>query len=128
MAFNASSWAGLKGHAQAYAELAAAEWEDAVAQRQTRLLWAVLAGASGLVACLLGGVALMLWGVLPEPAQGSVNAGVARWLLWATPLPPLALCIGALFRLSRHPPTPAFALLRQHIEADLQLVLPKDDA
>jgi hypothetical protein len=120
--------ADLRDHAEAYAELLAAESEDALAEGQARLLWAALAGASGLVACLLGGVGLMLWGALPEPAPGAAPAGLARWLLWATPLPPLAVCLGTIARLWLHKPKPAFAMFRQHIAADLQIVLQKDKA
>jgi len=119
---------GLQSHVQAYAELVAAELDDAIAERKARLLWGVLGGMSGALAVMLGGVGLMLWGALPEPPAASASAPVARWLLWATPLPPLALALVALVRLKLHQAKPPFATLKEHLALDLDVLLPKDPA
>jgi hypothetical protein len=106
----------LAEHAEAYADLAAAEFGDAAgAWRRAALLGAATVCALG-VAATLAGVALMLWAVMPTlPPQ-------TAWLLWATPALPLAaagLGAGAL-RWRRR--AEAFVVLREQLQLDMALL------
>ena len=104
--------AWLAEHAQAYAELGAAELADAGAQCGS----ALLLGAVSL--CLLGvggvlaGVATMLWALTPDLSER------AGWLLLATPALPLALALAGLAALWRAWRGPLFLLLRQQLQAE----------
>jgi hypothetical protein len=72
----------LAEHAQAYAELVAAELPRARSAWKRQALLSALALLGLLAALLLGGVALMLWAALPlAPMPGP-------WLLIAVPLLP----------------------------------------
>lgn len=106
----------LAEHGEAYAQLAAAELGQAAAAWRRS---AVLAAASLLAASVglgLAGVALMLWAVMPAvPAQ-------TAWLLWATPAVPLALAVIGALALRSPSGTPAFACLREQLQADADLL------
>lgn len=107
----------LAEHAEAYAELAAEE--AALAARRWRLR-AVATGACVLSATFaigLGGVALLLWGVLPAQP-----AGPAPWLLWA--LPGAFAVLAALAAWIGHglPRAPAFAELRSQWREDMAML------
>jgi hypothetical protein len=117
-----NAWAGappgwLLGHAQAYAELLAAESEDAWATWRLRCIWGAVALLAGLLGLALGGVALMLWACLPEPFAAT-PPGSPRWLLWATPLLPLCVSAAAVLRLSLERRVAPFAALRLQSRAD----------
>jgi hypothetical protein len=107
----------LADHAEAYGELAKAEFERIAAEwRQSALRGLVGLGAL-CVAAGLAGVALMLWASLP-----ALNPA-ALWVLACVPLPPLALGGWCLFG-----PRPeqagqaAFSSLRAQLRTDLQLL------
>ncbi len=106
----------LADHASAYAELAAVNAREAVADWQLRLLgWALL--AAGVLLCIVfSGVALMLYGAVAAPAL--------PWLLWAVPATPalLALAGGWLARRPRVTNAVRGVSLAQQFEADLALL------
>ncbi len=107
--------AALAEHAEAYAQLAAAEAGDALAAAvRLALLWALaLCGLA--LAALLAGVALML-AALHVPA-----ASPAPWPLWAVPALPLLLALAAVWAARRHAGAagPAhFAVLRAQWQID----------
>jgi len=102
----------LARHAQAYAELAAAEWTEAASSLRRRMRLQALGWCGLMLAMLLAGVAVLLWAVTP-PAQVH-----APWALWAVPLLPAALafaCLAAARRIGR---AAAFTLLRRQWQAD----------
>ena len=84
----------LAEHAQAYAELLAAELPRATAAWKRQALLNGLAWLGLLATLLLGGVALMLWAALPAAAMP------AAWLLIAVPLLP---AVGAILCLIAAP-------------------------
>jgi uncharacterized membrane protein len=106
----------LAEHAEAYAELAAAEFDDAAAS------WRRSVGLSALTLCALSvggalaGVALMLWAVTPVLPERTA------WVLLATPAVPLLLALAGVVaqRLARR--QALFAVLRQQVQADLLLL------
>lgn len=106
----------LADHADAYAELAAADFGDAASDWRRSLLLGAATVCALCVAACLGGVALMLWAVTP------VLPPHASWLLWATPALPLALA-GAALAAQRWPQrTEPFVMLRQQLQLDMALL------
>ncbi len=107
----------LAEHASAYAELAAVEIGSASAAWQRRALLKVLALCCGLIALVLAGVALMLWGTLPLAQMP------APWVLWATPGALALLALGCwLAGLASPAPGGNFIGLRRQWQADLSLL------
>lgn len=107
----------LAEHAQAYAELVAAEVGavSATWKRQALLNAVALCGLA--VATVLAGVALMLWAVIPE-AQIQ-----APWALLAAPSLPALLALGCLWAARRlGNPGGAFDSVRRQVQADLTLL------
>jgi hypothetical protein len=103
----------LAEHAQAYAELAAAQIAAVSADWKQRALLVALAAGGLLVAAILGGVAVLLWSVTAAPQSAS------HWILAATPAVPAAVAAACLVALRlRHPRASANAL-RQQFDADL---------
>jgi MFS family permease len=107
---------GLLGeHAQGYAGLLASEVAELREVAQRRLLWGAATAACASIGVVLGGVALMLWAVMPVQTVG------AQWVLLVTPGVPLIaalLCLQAL----RSPAPAAFARTKQQIQADMNLL------
>jgi len=106
----------LVEHARAYAELVSAQTGQALgAWRRQAVI-----GALGLcllgVATVLGGVALMLWAMLPAVP------GQAAWVLLAVPLPPLIVALACLVAARRTTDGNAFALVREQMLADLAML------
>ena len=105
----------LVDHAEAYAELASEE----IGKTASQWKWRVALGFVGLflmgVAAILGGVALMLWAVMP-----STNIQ-APWALVAGPLIPAVIALGCLIRARQQPPS-TFDALKKQIRADLRMV------
>lgn len=104
-------------HAEGYADLLAAELDDAAASVLRLALLAVLALIALGLGLGLGGMALISWAALPAAAQPQ-----AAWLLWATPALPLVLGLGCLAALWRTGRLALFAVLRQQLQADLVLL------
>ncbi|MES2958893.1 MAG: hypothetical protein V4792_11930 [Pseudomonadota bacterium] len=106
----------LADHAQAYADLLADEVPRAAMLFKRKALLSVLCALGLLLALMLGGVALLLWGALPG---SSMNA---PWLLWAVPLLPLLVALVA-FMISRAGEQEAGrSELRQQLSADMALL------
>ena len=106
----------LADHAQAYAELAGDETGQ-VAKAWTRRAALFAAALCGLgLACILAGVALMLWAVVP------VAQMPAPWALIVVPLPALVLAGACLWAARTPAPGAAFGKLRQQLQADLVLL------
>lgn len=84
-------------HAQAYADLLSADASLALRQAKRKALLGILTLCMAVVALVLSGVAIMLWGVLPQSSMGSpwvmVAAPGVSWfmtlaLAWVTYLAP----------------------------------------
>ncbi len=104
----------LAEHAQAYAELLAAELPRATAAFKRRALLLALALLGLLAALLLAGVALMLWAVLPAlPMQ-------APWLLVVVPLLPAGGALACL--IAGQARRDARGELQRQLSADLALL------
>lgn len=106
----------LAEHASAYAAVLAEEAQAAATQMHSRFLLHALAGACGMLALILAGVALMLLAALPET---SLRAG---WVLIVVPAFPAALAITAFAMSPRAPVTSRFAALGTQAQADLALL------
>lgn len=106
----------LAEHAEAYVELAAVEFGDALARWQRSVLLGSLTLAALAVAATLAGVALMLWAVLPAlPPNGP-------WLLLAVPALALALALTGLVAQRRAGRAELCPVLREQLRADLALL------
>lgn len=106
----------LADHAEAYAELASAEFGEAAGSLKRQALLAA-AGLCGLaVAAVLAGVALMLWAVTP-PQQIH-----AAWALFATPLLPALAGVACLLAAWRAAQAESFTAVRRHLKADIAML------
>lgn len=106
----------LAEHAQAYAELVAAELPHSASAWKRQALLNALALLGLLAALLLAGVALMLWAALtPLPAS-------APWLLVAVPLLPAVGAIGCLIAARARVERNVLAELQQQFSADLAML------
>ncbi len=103
----------LFNHAQAYADLAVDETRRLTRRWRTR---AMLYGASFVCFCLglvLGGVALMLWSVLP------VTAEQTSWVLLALPLVCEVLAWAFYFAARGRADVSAFAIMQEQLKLDV---------
>jgi hypothetical protein len=106
----------LADHAQAYADLAAAEFSVASLRWRRRALLNAAAACSLGIALVLAGVAVMLWSVLPAaPLE-------ARWVLIAVPLCPGLIGLGCVVAARAGSASEAFAGMRAQLLADLALL------
>lgn len=105
----------LGEHAEAYGALVAAEFGEASAGWQRKLLLGAVALCSAGVAAVLGGVALMLWAVLP------LASARAPWLLALVPGVPALVTVVCALAARRHTAA-AFGMLRQQLRADLRML------
>lgn len=105
----------LVDHAQAYVELASEELGKTATVWKWRVALTVVALCLLGVAAVLGGVALMLWAVIPS---ASIHA---PWALFAGPLVPAGIAFGCLIKARQHPQG-SFDALKQQIRADLLMV------
>ena len=105
----------LADHAEAYAGLVADELGKTGAVWKQRVLMAVIAISLIGVAAVLGGVALMLWAVLPAT---SIQA---PWALFAAPAVP-AIAALACVLVAKQEQAGAFAELKQQVAADLVML------
>lgn len=106
----------LADHARAYAELIASDFSDASAAFERR---AILCGSGlifMLVATVLGGVALLLYAVIPA---GQINA---PWALFVVPMVPLAASVGCLISMRALGHVSPFANLRSQAGADMDML------
>jgi Na+/melibiose symporter-like transporter len=103
----------LLNHARAYADLAVEETRRLTRHWRTR---ALLYGASFLcfnLGLVLGGVALMLWAVLPE------TAAQTSWVLLALPLLCEAMALAFFLAAQSREPTLAFAVMQEQLKLDV---------
>ena len=106
----------LAEHAEAYADLAAAEaGAAALAARRSLILAAFVFSGLGLAA-VLGGVALMLWAALPTLPSATA------WVLWAVPALPFSAAMLALLIVQTRSKQGNFVLLRQQLQVDIALL------
>ncbi|EHR69930.1 hypothetical protein BurJ1DRAFT_1057 [Burkholderiales bacterium JOSHI_001] len=103
----------LGAHLLAYGLLARLELQREVALWRRRALLQLVALGTGLAAAVLGGVALMLWAVVPLAQVHS------PWALWAVPLAPGLVTLGCLWAGRSRVRAPAFAGVRRQLAADL---------
>jgi hypothetical protein len=106
----------LAGHAQAYADLVAMEWPRARSAWRRQALLKVLAWLSLTSAVLLGGMALMLWAVLPMLSMPT------PWLLVAVPLLPASVGAACLVAARNAADDKMLDILRQQLSADLAML------
>jgi hypothetical protein len=106
----------LAEHAEAYAELAAAEAGAALAAWRRQTLLTAMALACLGVAAVLAGVALMLWAVaLPTDIQ-------APWALVAAPMLPGFAAVACLAAARSGRGNGSFGALREQVMADLMML------
>lgn len=103
----------LSEHADAYVDLAMAEWQGVTGQLKSRALIWVSTAVLGLVGLMLMGTSLLLWAVLPLASMPF------PWLLWAVPaVPLLGAALFAWLAATRREP-PAFESLRAQWAQDM---------
>ena len=102
-------------HAEAYGALLVAEFGEASAGWQHKLLLGAAALCSAGVAAVLAGVALMLWAVLP------LTQARAPWLLALVPGVPALIALVCALAARRHTAA-AFGILCQQLRADLRML------
>jgi len=105
----------LADHAEAYAGLVGDEIGRSVNGIKQRVLLVSVALGLIAVAAVLGGVALMLWAVIPAPSMR------APWALLAAPGVPALIGVVCLL-IGRRPPADTFSELRQQVAADLVML------
>lgn len=100
-------------HADAYADLALAEWQGVTGQLTSRALIWVLTAVLGLVGLMLLGTALLLWAVVPMASMPM------PWLLWAVPAVPLLGAGVSAWVAATRREAPAFEALRAQWAQDM---------
>lgn len=106
----------LAEHAQAYADLVADELPRAASDWKRQALLNLLALLAFLAALLLAGMALMLWGALPNTSMP------AAWLLLVVPLLSLMAAIALFIAAQLGARRRGHSELRQQLQADLALL------
>ena len=106
----------LAEHADAYADLAAAELAQASTEWKRRALLQAGMAVGALVAVLLAGVAVMLWAVTPPAAVH------APWALWLAPGLPALAALACLLALRTSAVGNSFQALRQQVRDDLRML------
>jgi fatty acid desaturase len=106
----------LAQHAGAYAELVNAEVQAFIASGKRRALLMGMALFSVGVSVVLIGVALMLWGVLPQSTMQ------APWVLVAVPILPALLGLVCFLSARSSDGTAGFDNLRAQVQADMALL------
>jgi hypothetical protein len=106
----------LAQHAGAYAELVNAEVQAFVAFGKRRALLMAMALFSVGTSAVLTGVALMLWGVLPQANMQ------APWALVAVPVVPALLALVCFISARSASSTVGFDNLRAQVQADMALL------
>ena len=106
----------LADHAEAYAELVAAELAQLSATWKRRSLLYALALCCLAVGAVLAGVALMLWAVTPA---ASIHA---LWALVAAPVVPVALALWCLLAARSNAHVSGFDNIQQQMKADLAML------
>ena len=105
----------LADHVEAYAALVNEEMGNAVSVWKRRVLLNAIALGLLAVGVMLGGVALMLWAVIPTP---NIRAA---WALVIVPAVPLVVSLLCLLACQRETPL-AFADVKQQLAADFMML------
>lgn len=106
----------LADHAEAYAELVAAEIGSVSAAWKRRAMLNAVALCCLGVAAVLAGVALMLWAVIPAaPVQ-------ALWVLIAVPLVPMAMAVWCVLAAQPQGDDGPFDNVRRQVKADMAML------
>ncbi|MEP6872811.1 MAG: hypothetical protein ABI887_00440 [Burkholderiales bacterium] len=105
----------LADHVEAYAALVNEELGDAVSVWKQRVLLSAIALGLLAVGAMLGGVALMLWAVMPTP---NVRAA---WALVIVPAVPIVVSLLCLLACRREMPS-AFADVKQQLAVDFTML------
>lgn len=105
----------LADHFEAYAELVGEEAGKAVSAWKRRLVLNVVALCLVAVCAVLGGVAIMLWAMIPAPNLR------APWILIAVPAVPAAVALLCLF-VGRSEGPRVFADVKRQLAADLAVL------
>lgn len=106
----------LAEHAGAYAGLFSEALAVSSARLQRRVVLQVAGAACLVVAAMLTGVAVLLWGVMPEAVARS------PWLFVLTPLVPAVLGALAVWAGQNRDSGALFATLRLQLDQDLALL------
>ncbi len=106
----------LADHAEAYADLLGEEIGSASALWKRRAVLNAVALCSLGGSAVLGGVALMLWAVIP-PADIQ-----APWALIVAPLLPLAVAVACLLAAKANPQAGSFDNVRRQVKADVAML------
>jgi hypothetical protein len=106
----------LVDHLAAYAPLMAAQAGEATSHWRRQALLVAVQGVGVIAGVGLGGAALLLLAVVP------VAQMPMPWLLVAVPLAPLAVAAVCALLQRWQPPHGAFALLREQLSADAELL------
>lgn len=100
-------------HADAYADLALAEWQGVTGQLKSRaLIWGFTA-VLGLIGLMLLGTALLLWAVVPLASMPM------PWMLWTVPAVPLLGASVCAWIAATRREAPAFEALRTQWAQDM---------
>lgn len=106
----------LTDHAEAYAELMTTEMSSLLGAGQRRVMLMVVAVSAVTTACVLAGVALMLWSVLPDASPH------AQIVLIMVPMLPLAIGVACLFAARSRRSGAPLESVRQQFKADMAML------
>jgi hypothetical protein len=106
----------LAEHAQAYAELVAAELKKVSASMALRIGLFAGAGVLAFLGVVWGGIALMLWGSAPS------DDGPAGWLLLVVPLLPIVIAVVLVFVARSKSVESGFDVIKDQVRADIDMV------
>ncbi len=106
----------LADHAEAYAELVAADVGHVSSAWKRRVLLNAVALCCVGVAAVLAGVALMLWAVVPAAHIETA------WALLAAPLLPIVVALWCLVSARTHGAHDAFDNVRRQVKADMVML------
>jgi len=103
-------------HLEAYSELVAEEFGAVAAQWKRRMALQALSAGCIVVAILLVGVSLMLWGVMPLDTMN------APWVLIAVPAIPLVMALWAHFAAKAPTAEHGLKMIREQFAADAAML------
>lgn len=106
----------LTEHARAYVDLVSSEIAEASAAQTHKTLWSAALLCCLGVTAVLAGLALMLHAVLPQSSL------YATCILFATPVLPLIAAMACFWILRAKGNGPAFAKVKEQIQADMHML------
>ena len=108
----------LTAHLIGYVDLVRDSAADSLAHLRRRAMLVVACWSGLLVAAVLLGLALMLWG------SAAPGAMARPWVLFVVPAVPLVLALTAMASLKSSVASPLWTALRAQLAADLSLLSP----